>query len=158
MTSIVAPAPYGYTVFCDDIRMEVGNKFSLMGMYNNSINVVGEAPYVFPKFAFFVTYVEARNASPEPLKLQIAAATAEGPELIFSTDLPLPPAEMALDPFYGDDFHLTAQFPIVLNPLTIKSEGLIEVVMKRGEDFVHLGSIAVRAVSIEQHLATLHVP
>ena len=38
-----------YTIFCDDIRMEFGNKLSYMGVYNGSLNV--KAPKILAKIS-----------------------------------------------------------------------------------------------------------
>lgn len=50
------PEPYGYTIFCDDIRDEIGGKTSLMGRYVGSMNIGAAAPppgetLAFAKFA-----------------------------------------------------------------------------------------------------------
>ena len=37
-----------HSLFCDDIRQEVGNKLSLMGIYNGSM-VVPSFPYELPR-------------------------------------------------------------------------------------------------------------
>ena len=42
-------------IICDDIRAEVGNKVSLMGVYAKDI-FVPKFPYTFPKLCFFVNY------------------------------------------------------------------------------------------------------
>jgi hypothetical protein len=40
--------------YCDDIRQEVGHKFSLMGVYAGDMFVSGATPAVLPKLAIFV--------------------------------------------------------------------------------------------------------
>ena len=40
-----------YTIFCDDVRLEVGNKLSLMGVFHQI--VVQQFPVTILKFALF---------------------------------------------------------------------------------------------------------
>lgn len=50
--------PHGFTLFCDDIRQEVGGKQTLVGVYNAIIYVFGDFPTVIPKLAFSTHYRE----------------------------------------------------------------------------------------------------
>jgi hypothetical protein len=43
------PALIAYTLFCDDVRHEQGNKYSAMGVYGNMLLIDGESQ-VLPKF------------------------------------------------------------------------------------------------------------
>lgn len=43
------PALIAYTLFCDDVRHEQGNKYSAMGVYGNILLIDGESQ-VLPKF------------------------------------------------------------------------------------------------------------
>jgi hypothetical protein len=45
---------YLHVVFCDDVRQEVGNKMSLIGVYGADL-FVNELPIVLPKLAIFIT-------------------------------------------------------------------------------------------------------
>ena len=53
---------YGYTIFCDDARHEVGGKLSLIGIYTERMFVHGEFPFLLPKFALYVTCVQRHRA------------------------------------------------------------------------------------------------
>jgi hypothetical protein len=41
--------PYGVTIYCDDIRQEMGNKPSYMGVYTGQLIVQAEEPVLLPK-------------------------------------------------------------------------------------------------------------
>lgn len=43
-----------HCVFCDDIRQEIGNKLSLMGVYAADLFIVGKPPIVLPRFGIVV--------------------------------------------------------------------------------------------------------
>lgn len=57
---------YAYCQFCDDIRFEVGNKVSLMGVYTGDL-FVQELPTVLPKLCVAVAYVTHPLARPTDL-------------------------------------------------------------------------------------------
>ena len=46
---------FEYVIICDDIREEIGNKLTLVGVYAESIQV-SKVPYSFPKLCFFIQY------------------------------------------------------------------------------------------------------
>jgi hypothetical protein len=46
---MLEPMRYGYSVFCDDIRNEVGGKLSFIGCYNGVMFVPSGFPLTFPK-------------------------------------------------------------------------------------------------------------
>src|SRR5262245_49177154 len=50
--------PDGYTIFCDDIRQEVGNKASLMGIYGSDLLVHQAFPTAMHRMGFYINYRE----------------------------------------------------------------------------------------------------
>lgn len=50
---------FEYTIICDDIRQEIGNKLTFVGTYQDLI-IVSKLPYTFPKLCFFVQYKDVR--------------------------------------------------------------------------------------------------
>lgn len=44
-----------YSIICDDIRREIGNKISLMGIYNENITIP-TVPFMFPKLSFHLVF------------------------------------------------------------------------------------------------------
>jgi hypothetical protein len=40
---------YGHVVFCDDVRQEIGEKFTIVGTYGGELTVFGTFPAVLPK-------------------------------------------------------------------------------------------------------------
>ena len=59
---------YEYTIICDDIRQEFGNKLTFVGTYQNLI-IVSKLPYIFPKLCFFVQYKDIRAGDKFSLEL-----------------------------------------------------------------------------------------
>ena len=50
---------FEYSIICDDIRQEIGNKLTLVGTYNGLI-IVPKLPYTIPKLCIFVQYRDIR--------------------------------------------------------------------------------------------------
>lgn len=50
---------FEYSIICDDIRQEIGNKLTFVGTYQDQI-IVSKLPYTFPKLCFFVQYKDIR--------------------------------------------------------------------------------------------------
>ena len=46
---------FNYAIICDDIRQEIGNKISLIGIYTKDIFVT-KFPFMFPKLCFAIDY------------------------------------------------------------------------------------------------------
>jgi hypothetical protein len=53
-----------FSTFCDDIRVEQGNKFSIMGCYDQTL-LVSEFPITLPKLCFVIV---ARTPTDRPFK------------------------------------------------------------------------------------------
>jgi hypothetical protein len=62
--------PFLSTIYCDDIRQEVGGKLSLMGVYN-AVMYVPQFPVTLPKLWIMATYVTAQDNPPKSLKVRV---------------------------------------------------------------------------------------
>jgi hypothetical protein len=56
-----SPDIFGHTIFCDDIRQEVGGKFTYVGVYSGFMFVQGAFPVVLPKLCFAITFAQLRD-------------------------------------------------------------------------------------------------
>ena len=65
--------PYGVATFCDDIRQEVGNKFSLIGCYNDEMLLPygTEFPAILAKLGVAVTWYEDRDAKHDKILFKV---------------------------------------------------------------------------------------
>jgi hypothetical protein len=61
---------HAYTIFCDDIRAEVGNKLSLMGCYD-SVMLVSQFPITLPKLCFLMTATTPSDRPFQQLKFRL---------------------------------------------------------------------------------------
>src|ERR1700675_16626 len=61
ITTIDAPDIYGYTIFCDDIRQEIGGKFTYVGVYSGFMFIQPSFPVVLPKLCLAITFLQRRE-------------------------------------------------------------------------------------------------
>jgi hypothetical protein len=138
-------APFGFTIFCDDIRQEVGGKATLVGCFQGNLHFISATfPVTLPKLCLAIHYFEPASLPAERVSLSISLPgdppdkpTAAG-EIPFET---LAPAPDALNP----DGHLLKQsiLHFVMALVTIKSPGFISVRARRGEETIRLGSLQI---------------
>jgi len=112
---------FEYAIICDDIRHEMGDKFSLIGIYGADV-YVAQLPFLFPKLCVAVSYrnmrsgdrfkIEVRDPSDQPL---IDAIVGEVPTE--AGDL--------------DRFMIFGVFP----PLRIEEKGVYSIVILINQDF-----------------------
>lgn len=109
-------------IYCDDIRVEVGGKFSLMGVYQNEM-VFPQFPALAPKFCARVTLrfpVEARPH--ESLKIQLFTGEAllgqmeVNQEQIQNSELPPPDPEIP-----QEERVLAVQTGFVFSPFQVEA-------------------------------------
>ena len=71
MKTLDGPDFYGHTIFCDDIRREVGEKASYIGVYTGHMLVPGNFPLLLPKFGFAMHYIQRTRSYIPPTKFLI---------------------------------------------------------------------------------------
>ncbi|WP_141701258.1 hypothetical protein [Methyloceanibacter methanicus] len=116
--------PYGNTLFCDDIRQEVGGKFSLMGVFAdhlviNSSPPTGDDPVVLSKIAvssIIVVPHEYPSYSLGRLRVSLYGGEKSEPEVLFERELPKRDFET---PPRGDISKFVAN--IVMSPVVFSS-------------------------------------
>ncbi len=81
---------------CDDIRAEVGNKFSVMGCYTEGMQIQSVAPWPIPiRFCVFFRFqLDQDDAAPESVALTIAQngvflSTSVNPAIILDRTRPI---------------------------------------------------------------------
>lgn len=119
---------YLHSIYCDDVRMEIGNKQSLIGVYGNDL-IVPEFPYILPKLHIVVNLVTPTN---NPFKNLTIKVTKDGEALInvpVSTDQlekqqsNLIENEDKENGFWGISINLT----LMISPFSIQKECTLRV-------------------------------
>lgn len=115
---------YLEVIYCDDIREEVGNKFSYMGVYSGELTVPN-APVLLPKLCV-VAKVITDIANPfESLEVRIVMVKGDDETEILSTG-PIPfPADLPKQ--HDDSTRLMAQMTFMLSPFQISEETTLRV-------------------------------
>lgn len=97
------------TIACDDIRHEVGNKMSIMGIYNDI--VVKDVPHILPKISLAVIF---RKIKKKINLIQITLKTPSG-DAIDLPELTTPPHAIV-----GSNYNMD----ICVAPLKIDKPGI----------------------------------
>lgn len=139
----------GYTIFCDDLRVEVGSKLTLVGVYGAELVVHTEFPVTLPKFALYINYIEAFEERSDPVTLRVYLPGDDDDHPSFTGDIPVSEMRTALAAPTSEETQRAAAIHLVVAPLVVKAEGSIKVRALTGRGIVKLGSLRVR-----QKLAT----
>lgn len=135
--------PFGYAIFCDDIRQEIGNKISLMGLYSGVAVFDAEFPVTIPKLCIAINFVLGLEDERRAVKIKVLSANADEESLIIDGELPVEAIENEMPPPGVDAKRLHAVVHIVLSPFVIEKPGLIKVRAYYGDDEYKLGSLEV---------------
>jgi hypothetical protein len=152
MTLLPSPDIYGYTIFCDDVRQEIGGKISFIGVYSGTLYVHGEFPFTLPKFAFGISLMQRREIFEANIEVQIffPGDTEESPSIRVQGFEPVEGAVAAQTAAEvvglptSDERTIAMHMNLVATPLIIKERGIMKVraALRRG-DVVRLGSIRI---------------
>jgi hypothetical protein len=146
-------SPSGYTVFCDDIRQEVGNKMSMMGVYSSALLTPEPFPIVLPKLCMFVTYMEVKGTETEPLSFSVYMPGDDDETPTFNyvfeeivevrANAPHAPIPDGVDiPSHAESV-LPIKFPVIISPVEIREPGFVRVRAQIGDRIYKLGSLLV---------------
>jgi|GEM_PF-907529 len=144
MAVILPATPYGYTIFCDDIRQEANGKLIYVGVYTSEMIIYGASPMLLPTFVAATTYRERPGESNAPVKIKMFVPGSDDA----ATEFDLPVAVMRSTQFgaetEGEDRIYSAIIPIRISPLLLHQDGLIKIRAYRGDDEIRLGALLVR--------------
>lgn len=143
------PIHLGYSIFCDDIRNEIGGKTTFVGTYDNEMYVHGDFPFLLPKFGIALRYMELRGAyTDEPVTFRIYLPGDDDGVPSFES----PVTEIAKmredlkahpDADQTSTRYLKVGTNVVLSPLVISRVGEIKVRAQCGPETVKLGTLLI---------------
>ncbi|BBI99197.1 hypothetical protein FGKAn22_08900 [Ferrigenium kumadai] len=119
---------YLHTIYCDDIRLEVGNKQSLMGLYASDL-FVHEFPATLPKLCIVVILVTPID---NPLRKLTVKVTKDGESLIEAPmteeQLNQPQSEIIENGDKGNpDRRIAMNLTFMLTPFSVEKECVLRV-------------------------------
>ncbi|WP_112794689.1 DUF6941 family protein [Rhizobium sp. SYY.PMSO] len=120
---------YGYCIFCDDVRTEIGEKLSFIGVYSGVL-MLPEFPFSLPKFCVHVNLI---TLATEPYRSIVLRCIAPGDSQ--------PLLEERLDPVQlneqkeltdgseadGIPINVVVGASLVFSPLRLRRPGLLTV-------------------------------
>jgi hypothetical protein len=154
------PDAWGFSLFCDDLRNEIGGKISIMGVYGPDMVFQEQFPLVLTKFAILIKYYERPGAFKDDIIFQIyMPGDVKGSPAItnvFKRD----PTISSLSPTYDLDedqakvFNLT--LPFMFSTLPVPKEGFIKVRAVCGGITTNLGSLMLRSIRADEKIPGLN--
>jgi hypothetical protein len=146
---------YGYSIFCDDIRNEVGGKLTFVGCYNAVMFVSSGFPLDLPKFCIHIHILSP--VSRPYLSIETRCYVPGEVEPVFQGAITPPEVEHQIElvPDIQGNFsaprYIAATASIILSPLRIRSPGLIRVraALDGETDELNLGSLRIVEVGDE---------
>jgi hypothetical protein len=145
--------PVGFTIFCDDIREEMGGKGSLIGIYESVMLIHLPLPTALPKFGFHIEILEPAKLALErdfPIEINIHLPGDEDDKPSYFGTVPADPegARAELDnlpwqPTGTRPLLAHRTFNFIVAPIRLKEPGAIRVTAKYKEDVLRCGSLQV---------------
>lgn len=142
---------FGYSIFCDDIRNEVGGKLSFIGCYSSVLFVTQKFPFVLPKFCVHSYVVTTAEDPFRSVSIRCYVPGHEGPILDEKIETPQLPVQrlMAseLEASVSAPRQIVASASLVLSPFELSGSGLIRIraVVDGATDELSLGALRVVA-------------
>ena len=117
---------YVEVIYCDDIREEVGNKLSYMGVYTSEL-FIPSTPITLPKLCLAVKVVTDINDPFESLDVRIVKSNnGDEIELLSTGSLPIP-QKSELPGVDHESTLIFALMSFVLSPFQIDEETILRV-------------------------------
>lgn len=143
---------YAHAVYCDDIRMELGNKLSLMGIYDADL-FVPEVPITIPKLCIFLSVVTPASNPFQSLTVRVlkdeeVLLEAKIPEESLSQSLKDQPAEIASIP--AGDKLVGIKMSFVLAPFTVDRPFFLRVRALTETEELRSSALSIKVANPEQ--------
>ena len=137
--------PFGYTIFCDDIRQEVGGKTTYIGAYSGFLVLEVDFPVTIPMLCMAVNFVIGMSDELRPLSIKAYFDPEEGEEaLLIEGDVPIEGFKAVDARLQGmDNMNRHAAVHIKLAPFNIEKAGRLKVRAYYGDEEYRLGSLII---------------
>lgn len=140
---------HGFSIFCDDIRNEVGGKLSFIGCYNAVMFTAPDMPFVLPKFCIHTHVLSPAEYPFSSVLLRCYLPGVERPVIEEPIDTPPIVEQRKLVSELGSNNaaprYIVASASLILSPFEILGAGLISVraVIDDLSEELSLGSLRV---------------
>lgn len=141
---------YATTLFADDVRFELQNKLTLVGIYGPEMIVFGVPPFTMPKLGIFVMFRSSPREIGE-VKITITIPSETDTPQKIEHIIHSEPANEEVKRLSGEknnvddpDRLIGFELPIVISPLILTTPGKIQVRVQAGDEEIRAGSLKVR--------------
>jgi hypothetical protein len=138
---------WGFTLFADDLRHEIGGKTSLIGMYQLDLIQPMEFPITISKLAMLIKYYEVKGTLKGDLNVKIFLPGDPDGTPTVSWTIPEAAKDNAQAWYEADsdsESLIDLTIPIIISPLNIKEEGFVKVRIQCGDTTTRLGRLMIR--------------
>ena len=132
--------PFGLTIFCDDIRREVGGKLTFVGVYGANLEIVGQLPTIIPMLSCVVQIIIPFGFQYQKFRLTIKMISDKKETTI--TDITSPPGPSAST----EDRVIKQLLTTTISPFFVEEEGRLTVRAYFDEMEVKLGALDIQVV------------
>lgn len=140
--------PYGYAIFCDDIRQEIGGKYSIMGIYSKMILLHQTTyPVTLSRLGVAAALIESIDQLPKVVDIQafLPGAADDSPTQQFA--IQISDLKREADKFEATpekNKFLTAHINFAFAPITFREDGPLRIIAVRDGEPFQLGKIHVK--------------
>ena len=143
------PEAFGHAIFCDDIRMEVGNKLTFVGCYFGVMFLNSDFPATIPRLCVSLEYSQEHDKVILPIKFVIflPGDPDDKPSIEFE---PSEINEKTLEDIKTNSIAIgvspdiaTVTYHLGMGSLSIAQPGAIKVRAVRGDELVRLGTLKI---------------
>jgi hypothetical protein len=134
---------YGYCIFCDDIRTELGEKLSFMGVYNGVL-LLPEFPYTLPKLCAQINLVTPTNLPYRSIVLECFAPGEDQPLLRENLDTVQLDEQEQMSVVAGEQTpDVVVGASLVFSPLRIRRPGFLSIRAVIDDEPVEISSLRI---------------
>lgn len=132
-------------IYCDDIRNEVGNKLSYMGIYTHEM-IIPNAPLLLPKLCIAVKVVTDINDPFESVTVRLVKIKDHEETELISTGLIHLPQVADLPGRDDDTTRLSFEMQFMLSPFQIDEEAKLRVEATTEREEIRGSALRIRII------------
>lgn len=134
---------YLFTIYCDDIRYETGNKVSLMGMYQGGELHVQSLPATLAKLCAVVRVVTGKNEPFKRLTIKAKLGDRVLGELAYPPEM-LEDAERQAQAMESENGSVSLVAHMAFAPVHLSEEGVLRVTAETEAGDLQAGQLKIR--------------
>lgn len=125
-------------IFCDDIRLEMGGKFSLMGVYGSDMIFPAAPPVLLGKWGIVVWLISDVDDVPQKMSVSVLAPP-DKTEIAAKDFDQMPPPE-----HQEGATKMNIRLVLPMPPVNLTAAGFVEVMLTTEQETLRAGRLFVR--------------